>query len=90
MRGQASDEVFSRIRLGFAWDVSARSLMHLKLNVLERVYAQRMEILCMLRPVPPQVAFKWMNAFASATDPKQNPPGQVSWHRHASSTCVFI
>ena len=64
MRSVASDDVHGRIRLGFTWDVSARSLLQLKLDVLERVYAQRLEILCMLKPVQVSASQRWITAYA--------------------------
>ena len=62
-RSTATDDVHGRIRLGFTWDVTARSLLQLKLGVLERIFAQRLEILCMLKPVLPQTALRWTTAF---------------------------
>ncbi|KAK9800258.1 hypothetical protein WJX73_008605 [Symbiochloris irregularis] len=66
MRNSASDDVHGRIRLGFTWDVSARSLLQLKLDVLERVYAQRLEILCMLKPVPIMTSQRWISAYEAS------------------------
>lgn len=59
MRRSAADNVSGSIRLSFAWDVTARSLLNLKLTALERVLAQRTEVLCMLNPVPVETAIKW-------------------------------
>ena len=47
------------MQLSFAWDVTARSLLNLKLAALERVLAQRTEILCMLNPVDAATALAW-------------------------------
>ncbi|KAK9815754.1 hypothetical protein WJX72_009012 [[Myrmecia] bisecta] len=84
-RRSAHDSVAGRLKLGFAWDVTARSLLTLKLAMLERVLAQRVEILCMLQPVPAQVAADWLLEEATppradkaqgATNSQQLPPGQ--------------
>lgn len=77
MRDRATDDVSGRIRLGFAWDVSARSLLRLKLAVLERIYAQRQEILCMLRPVLPQTSVRWVAAYVAASDAQRKHGEQV-------------
>ena len=45
MRRSAADAVRGSIRLSFSWDVTARSLLNLKLAALERVLAQRTEVL---------------------------------------------
>ena len=49
-----------RLQLEFAWDVTARSLLSLKLAALENVLCQRTEILCALNPVPAAKAFRWI------------------------------
>ncbi len=49
-----------RLQLEFAWDVTARSLLSLKLAALENVLCQRTEILCALNPVPAAKAFGWI------------------------------
>ena len=77
MRSRATDDVSGRIRLGFAWDMSARSLLRLKLATLERVYAQRLEILCMLRPVSPQAALRW-TAVQPVADFRRRQADQVT------------
>lgn len=59
MRRTAGDKVSGAVRLSFAWDVTARSLLTLKLNALERVMAQRVEVLCMLNPVTADIALQW-------------------------------
>lgn len=51
-----------RLQLEFAWDVTARSLLSLKLAALENVLCQRTEILCALNPVPASKAFKWIQS----------------------------
>lgn len=62
MRRAAGEEVGGRVRLAFEWDITARGLLALKLAALERVLAQRTEILCMLHPVPPATAAAWSGA----------------------------
>ena len=59
MRRSAGDAVSGSIRLSFSWDVTARSLLNLKLAALERVLAQRTEVLCMLNPTGADLALKW-------------------------------
>ena len=49
-----------RLQLEFAWDVTARSLLSLKLAALENVLCHRTEILCALNPVPAAKAFRWI------------------------------
>jgi hypothetical protein len=41
------------------WDVTARGLLSIKLHALERVLAQRREILSALQPVPPLTVAGW-------------------------------
>lgn len=62
MRRAAGEEVGGRVRLAFEWDITARGLLALKLAALERVLAQRTEILCMLHPVTPSGAAAWSAA----------------------------
>jgi hypothetical protein len=59
-RRDAGDNVSGRLQLEFAWDVTARSLLSLKLAALENVLCQRTEILCALNPVPASRAYKWL------------------------------
>ena len=59
MRRSAGEAVSGSIRLSFAWDVTARSLLNLKLAALERVLAQRTEVLCMLNPTHADKALSW-------------------------------
>jgi hypothetical protein len=68
MRRDAADAVAGRLQLGFAWEITARSLLSLKLQALENVLAQRQEILCALSPVPPSVAYKWIKAHLLAEE----------------------
>lgn len=72
MRRSASDKVGGAIKLSFAWDVTARSLLTLKLNALERVLAQRVEVLCMLNPVKAETALQWAkeDAHVEPADPE--------------------
>lgn len=76
MRRSAEDKVSGAIRLSFAWDVTARSLLTLRLKALERVLAQRVEVLCMLDPVSAETALSWAiednEAESLATDSKVN------------------
>ena len=59
-----------RLQLEFAWDVTARSLLSLKLAALENVLCQRTEILCALNPVPAAKAFGWIQ---KAPDSPKSP-----------------
>ena len=68
MRRSAEDKVSGAIRLSFAWDVTARSLLTLKLSALERVLAQRVEVLCMLNPVSAETAMEWAKEDSEAAD----------------------
>ena len=79
-----------RLQLEFAWDVTARSLLSLKLAALENVLCQRTEILCALNPVPAAKAFRWIQKGpATPKAPQQASP--LSTHQlgtsgmHASS-----
>ena len=47
------------LQLRFVWEVTARSLLTIKMHALERVLAQRREILAALQPVPPGVVRGW-------------------------------
>ena len=77
MRRDAGDVVSGQLQLGFAWDVTARSLLSLKLAALENVLAQRQEILCALSPVPAATVLRWI---------KEPPPApKVSCAAHACS-----
>ena len=68
-----TDSVTGDICLGFAWDVTARSLLGMKLATLERVLAQRMEILCLLRPFPTHTVQHWLDMDAAA---REHEPGR--------------
>ena len=59
MRRATFDRVSGRLQLAFAWDVSARGLLVLRLRALEHVLQQRKEILCMLKPISPRDALHW-------------------------------
>lgn len=48
-----------QVRLSFEWDITAKGLLGLQLEAMERVLVQRMEILCMLDPVPASRALGW-------------------------------
>ena len=67
-----------RLQLAFAWDVTARSLLTLKLRCLEHVLQQRREILCMLSPVGAQQALHWTHTPAKAKESKPLSVSQVS------------
>jgi hypothetical protein len=60
MRRDAGDTVSGQLQLRFVWEVTARSLLTIKLHALERVLAQRQEILAALQPVPPAVVKSWV------------------------------
>ena len=82
-RSSAHDRVTGRLRMGFSWEITVRSLLTLKLSIMERVLAQRVEILCMLHPVQPQKAMEWLtmdtpSAHQAAQDhPSPNLHSQV-------------
>ena len=59
MRRSAGDTVSGQLQLRFQWDVSARGLLSIKLSALERVLAQRREILAALQPIPARTALEW-------------------------------
>lgn len=59
MRRSATDNVSGQLQLRFLWDVTAKGLLTIKLAALERVLAQRREILAALQPVPSSVVAKW-------------------------------
>lgn len=59
MRRDAGDTVCGQLQLRFVWEVTARSLLTIKLHALERVLAQRQEILAAVRPVQPAVVRSW-------------------------------
>ncbi len=59
MRRSAADTVSGQLQLRFQWDVTARGLLAIKLAALERVLAQRREILAALQPVPVRKALDW-------------------------------
>jgi hypothetical protein len=59
MRRDAGDAVAGQLQLRFVWEVTARSLLTIKLHALERVLAQRREILAALQPVAPEVVRGW-------------------------------
>ena len=48
-----------QVRLTFEWDITAKGLLGLQLEAMERVLAQRLEILCMLDPVSAPAALAW-------------------------------
>ena len=48
-----------QVRLAFEWEITAKGLLALQLSAMERVLAQRQEILCMLSPVLAQRALGW-------------------------------
>lgn len=48
-----------QVRLSFEWDITAKGLLGLQLEAMERVLVQRVEILCMLSPVPASRALGW-------------------------------
>ena len=55
-----------QLQLRFVWEVTARSLLTIKLHALERVLAQRQEILAALQPVPAAVVRSWAPADGDA------------------------
>ena len=79
-RRDAGDNVSGRLQLEFAWDVTARSLLSLKLAALENVLCQRTEILCALNPVPASRAYKWLQ---KAPDTPQSH--KAGWHPSAKA-----
>lgn len=71
IRRTPHDTVQGRLCLAFAWDVTARGLLQLKLAALERVLAQRTEILSMLHPVPADVTTGWSNELLRDAEAEQ-------------------
>lgn len=67
MRRGAADAVSGQLQLRFVWDVTARGLLTIKLAALERVLAQRREILAALQPVSPEEVLAWMRPPEPAT-----------------------
>ena len=65
-RRSAADTVAGRVKLTFGWDVSPRGLLALKIRALERVLAQRLEVVMALTPVPAAVALAWASGAADA------------------------
>lgn len=61
--------------MGFSWEITVRSLLTLKLSIMERVLAQRIEILCMLHPVMPAQALDWLL-------PEDTPALQQDHYQH--------
>lgn len=93
MRRSAGEAVSGSIRLSFAWDVTARSLLNLKLAALERVLAQRTEVLCMLSPTNADTALKWANEDSQQHQIQMAQPDlkeKVSWSfRVGISRCSY-
>lgn len=48
-----------QVQLDITWEATPRSVLTTKLRALERVLAQRQEILAALRPVPASVVRTW-------------------------------
>lgn len=100
MRRDSKDAVSGQLKLAFAWDVTARSLMSLMLKALEHVLQQRREILCMLDPVNPHTAMTWSSpgssAASTATMQVSHPTTPTLCHMllpiplHASQLCCFV
>ena len=89
MRRSAADRVSGSVKLSFAWDVTARSLLNLKLAALERVLAQRTEVLCMLNPTTADTALRW--AREDAQQGLLHPPeakDKVSCMRLHLASCI--
>lgn len=59
-----------QVRLSFEWDITAKGLLGLQLEAMERVLVQRVEILCMLNPVPAYRALDWALQKAQALPTK--------------------
>ena len=93
MRRDAGDSVSGRLQLGFAWDVTARSLLSLKLAALENVLAQRQEILCALNPVPASVTQRWTREALKAPEDNlqaRSPPVHLlGYSSVCSRSCLF-
>ena len=93
MRRDAGDSVSGRLQLGFAWDVTARSLLSLKLAALENVLAQRQEILCALNPVPASVTQRWTREALKAPEDnlqaRRPPVHLLGCSSVCSRSCLF-
>lgn len=81
MRRSAGEAISGSIRLSFAWDVTARSLLNLKLAALERVLAQRTEVLCMLNPTHADKALSWAKEDAQQHQLAQPEPKEKVRHK---------
>lgn len=78
MRRSAADTVSGQVQLRFQWDVTARGLLTIKLAALERVLAQRREILAALQPVPVQMALKWAQPNPDVTSKAPPTPAETA------------
>jgi hypothetical protein len=75
MRRSAADTVSGQLQLRFQWDVTARGLLTIKLAALERVLAQRREILAALQPVHVRKALEWAEPCAELASSASIEPG---------------
>ena len=73
--------VAEQVRLAFEWDITAKGLLALQLGAMERVLAQRQEILCMLSPVLAPHALAWA---------KQKEPHRQREHKVCKGSCTRL
>ena len=88
MRRATFDRVSGRLQLAFAWDVSARGLLVLRLRALEHVLQQRKEILCMLKPISPRDALHWSHDRDAGGKRKNVSDSQQSLHTTRGGLCL--
>eukprot|EP00891_Asterochloris_glomerata_P007978 jgi/Astpho2/7978/Aster-x0337 len=89
MRRATFDRVSGRLQLAFAWDVSARGLLVLRLRALEHVLQQRKEILCMLKPISPRDAIHWSHD-RDASGKRKNEAGPSHDAAHSLAEGIMI
>lgn len=75
LRPDGSRTSCGRLTLGFHWEVTSRSLLELRMRVLERVLGQRKEILASLTPLGPAEAREWLRG-SQRPEPQQPQKGQ--------------
>jgi len=70
-----------QVQLDITWEASARSVLTTKLRALERVLAQRQEILAALRPVPAAVVRGWEVPEQGTLQVRGRAAGWTAWQK---------
>lgn len=70
-----------QVQLDITWEASARSVLTTKLRALERVLAQRQEILAALRPVPAAVVRGWEVPEQGTLQVRGRAGGWAAWQK---------